>query len=99
MSRRLKRHRWLIPGLIIVLAAASFVTWGTIVPAPMAQALSALESDAQVLHRRSRVNVNAEVIEDQLSSLIDLLPAYEPPRQARGRPPQHDVFCYAEIGD
>lgn len=43
------RHRWwLLFPLLLVLALAGFVAWATIIPAPMPEALAALQSDGQV---------------------------------------------------
>ena len=48
-SLRRNRRRWLflLPALPLLVALA-FVAWATIIPAPMPQALAALQSDAQV---------------------------------------------------
>jgi dienelactone hydrolase len=48
MGAILKRRWWLFLGLLIALAAGGFVAWASLVPAPMAQAVAALESDAQL---------------------------------------------------
>ncbi|MBM4429135.1 MAG: alpha/beta hydrolase [Chloroflexi bacterium] len=43
-----KRTWLLLASALLVLAAAGFVAWATIIPAPMPEALAALQSDAQV---------------------------------------------------
>jgi dienelactone hydrolase len=45
--RRLKRGWWLLP-LLLVVASAVFLIWASTGPAPMPEALAALESDARV---------------------------------------------------
>jgi hypothetical protein len=44
----LKKRWWLIPLGIVLALVIGFVAWGSIVPAPMPEALAALESDSQV---------------------------------------------------
>jgi dienelactone hydrolase len=44
----LKKRWWLVLIGILAMAVIGFVMWGLIVPAPMGEALAALESDAQV---------------------------------------------------
>ncbi len=44
----LKKRWWLIPLGIMLALVIGFVAWGSIVPAPMPEALAALQSDSQV---------------------------------------------------
>jgi Alpha/beta hydrolase family len=44
----LKKHWWLILVIIPIVAAISFIAWGSIIPAPMPEALAAMQSDTQV---------------------------------------------------
>jgi pimeloyl-ACP methyl ester carboxylesterase len=47
MSKAIRRFWWLVPALL-VLAVAGFVAWASLIPAPMPEALAALQSDDRV---------------------------------------------------